>query len=110
MREIDLLLLEIKAAEEALSASWLKAAENEKALSAARLKLANFIIAKTTSDRRTLIHLCPECGSGDVGWCSISVRPYCNECGTWAPVNFGSADESISAWNERVRMSGFVDG
>jgi len=49
-----------------------------------------------------LIRMCYECGSGDVRWCSISVRPYCAECDTWGPVNYGSAAESVATWNKRV--------
>ena len=50
-----------------------------------------------------LIKICPECGGGDVRWCSISVRPYCNDCSHWAPVNLGTAQDAIDAWNARVK-------
>jgi uncharacterized protein (DUF983 family) len=55
---------------------------------------------QTTSDG--LIRHCPECGSGDVRWCTISVRPYCNDCDTWGPINYGSAMDAIMPWNSRV--------
>lgn len=55
-----------------------------------------------------LVRLCPECGSGDVQFCNISVRPYCNECKTWAPVNFGKAADSIGMWNDRVKKNGWL--
>lgn len=51
-----------------------------------------------------LIKLCPECGSGDVRFCNISVRPYCHECNHWAPVNFGTKEEAVSRWNTRVLL------
>lgn len=51
-----------------------------------------------------LIKICPECGSGDVHFCNISVRPYCNECNYWAPVNFGTKYEAIVKWNDRVKQ------
>lgn len=51
---------------------------------------------------RGLIRLCPECGSSDVRWCSISVRPYCNDCKTWGAVHFGPASDAIKAWNKRA--------
>lgn len=53
-----------------------------------------------------LIKECPECGSGDVRFCTISVRPYCNECKYWAPVNFGTAEEAIERWNKRLKPTG----
>lgn len=46
---------------------------------------------------------CGECGSGDVQYCHISVRYYCNECGNWAPVNFGDRDDALRVWNDRAR-------
>ncbi len=49
-----------------------------------------------------LIQLCPHCGSGDVRWCGISVRPYCAECQYWAPVNFGPASEAVQKWNAHL--------
>ncbi len=49
-----------------------------------------------------LIKQCPECGSGDVHFCQISVRPYCNECNYWAAINFGSKEEAIKSWNRKL--------
>lgn len=46
-----------------------------------------------------LIKICPQCGSGDVRFDEISVRPYCNDCHYWAPVNFGTAQDAIKKWN-----------
>lgn len=48
-----------------------------------------------------LIRLCPHCGSGDIRWCEISVRPYCAECHTWGRVNFGKALDAVREWNAR---------
>ena len=49
-----------------------------------------------------LIHQCPKCGSGDVEWCNISVRPYCNDCHYWGGVNYGSKNTAIANWNNSV--------
>lgn len=57
-----------------------------------------------------LTKLCPECGSGDVRWCSVSVRPYCNECRHWGPINFGSEQDAVDAWNKRLAISEDSDG
>ena len=52
------------------------------------------------SDTRLLN--CPECDSGDVVFESISVRPYCNECKYWAPINYtGTKQDAIDAWNKK---------
>ena len=56
-----------------------------------------------------LVRLCPNCGSGDVQWCNISVRPYCAECHTWGAVNFGSADDAIKAWNKRLGLESVAE-
>lgn len=50
----------------------------------------------------SLTKQCPQCGSGDVHWDSISVRPFCNECGYWPPINFGTAEDASKDWNERL--------
>ncbi len=44
---------------------------------------------------------CPRCGSGDVRWCGISVRPYCNECGHWGMAHHGNAEQAIERWNKQ---------
>jgi uncharacterized protein (DUF983 family) len=63
--------------------------------------------AKRTPDPlASLIRLCPECGSGDVHWCNISVRPYCAECHTWGASHFGPPEDAVKAWNVRVAKSG----
>ena len=49
--------------------------------------------------------LCPKCGGGDVRWCFISVRPYCNECNHWGQVNWGSEEDAIKEWNDNGGMS-----
>lgn len=49
-----------------------------------------------------LVRRCPECGSGDVEFCAISVRPYCAECNCWGAVNFGSAADAVREWNKRL--------
>ena len=47
---------------------------------------------------------CPECDSGDVRFCEISVRPHCNECQYWAPINYtGTKQDAIGAWNKEKR-------
>ncbi len=43
---------------------------------------------------------CSECGSSDLVWCGISVRPYCRECNHWGGVNYGPAEEAIMKWND----------
>ncbi len=48
---------------------------------------------------------CPKCGSGDVNFCGISVRPYCNECGHWGRVNYGTQQDAIDNWNEASAKS-----
>lgn len=50
-------------------------------------------------DNETLIRQCPECGSGDIRWCGISVRPYCGECSYWGPVNLGSQGQAVARHN-----------
>lgn len=54
------------------------------------------------------IRLCPECGSGDVRFCSISARPYCNDCKYWGPVNFGRVEDAIAQWNKRLDPTSFI--
>jgi hypothetical protein len=44
---------------------------------------------------------CWRCGSGDLGWDDISVRPYCKDCNTWGIDNFGSVRDAIDSWNQR---------
>lgn len=51
------------------------------------------------------LECCPNCGSGDIRWCNISVRPHCNECGYWGRVNFGSALDAKLDWNKASRRS-----
>lgn len=48
-----------------------------------------------------LLDVCPNCGSGDINWCGISRRPYCNECNNWGAINFGSDEDAILSWNKR---------
>lgn len=55
---------------------------------------------------KNLIQICPNCGSGDVRWECISVRPYCADCKTWGAVNFGTAQDAVRAWNNRLERSG----
>jgi len=43
---------------------------------------------------------CPECGSHDVSTALIETRPFCNNCGYWAPTDWGSTPESIEKWNK----------
>jgi len=59
----------------------------------------------STSNFLEQLEPCSECGSSDLAWCGISVRPYCRECGHWGRVNYGSPEEAIKNWNasyERV--------
>ncbi len=46
---------------------------------------------------------CPDCGSGDVRFCNVSVRPYCNECKKWGDVNLGTKEEAIARWNKEAQ-------
>jgi len=50
-----------------------------------------------------LICTCPECGSNDVKFCNISVRPYCHECNYWSPINFGTKQDAIRIWNKKLQ-------
>lgn len=52
-----------------------------------------------------LIQKCPRCGSGDVEFCHISVRPYCRECNHWGAVNFGTVGDAVRAWNAALKRS-----
>lgn len=52
------------------------------------------------------IMCCPNCGSGDVNYCSISVRPYCNECKYWGSVNWnGTKHDAIKKWNKDAKAA-----
>ena len=46
---------------------------------------------------------CPQCGSGDVRWCDISVRPYCKDCGHWGAVNHGTKEDAVAAWEREAK-------
>ena len=46
------------------------------------------------------LKICPGCGSGDISWCQISHRPYCNDCHRWGRVNHRSDEDGIEEWNE----------
>jgi len=46
---------------------------------------------------------CPCCGSGDIGFCNISIRPYCNECNHWGPAHFGTKFDAVDRWNKKKR-------
>lgn len=52
-----------------------------------------------TSNFLEQLEPCSECGSSDLAWCAISVRPYCRECNHWGRVNFGLPKEAIKEWN-----------
>ena len=40
------------------------------------------------------------CGSGDISWCNISLRPHCNDCSHWGQINYsGKVDATILHWN-----------
>lgn len=54
-----------------------------------------------------LSRLCPLMGCGDVRWCNISVRPYCNDCGHWGPVNYGNEQDAIKLWHEQLINAGY---
>lgn len=56
-----------------------------------------------------LVRFCPECGSGDVRWCSISVRPYCAECLFWSPVNYRTAADAAVQWNNCLIKVGVIE-
>lgn len=57
------------------------------------------------TEPQNLIRLCPRCGSGGVQWCQISVRAYCHECKTWAPVNYGTEADGVRVWNRMVEKA-----
>lgn len=69
------------------------------------------VIAKALGNHLTVVkeeklnQMCPECGSGDIGFCEVSVRPYCRECNHWAPVNCGSKADAIRLWNAKLEES-----
>ena len=57
----------------------------------------------TYNEGTILLKNCPQCGSGDVGWDNISVRPYCKECHHWGKFNRGSARDAIESWNNESK-------
>jgi len=59
-----------------------------------------FIRTNGTCEEEPHIENCPECGSGDVEYCQISKRFYCNECKYWQPINYGTKADAIRKWNE----------
>lgn len=52
---------------------------------------------------KTLVLLCHGCHSGDVGWCDVSKRPYCNECNMWGRVNYGTPQDAIRQWHANLK-------
>ena len=47
---------------------------------------------------------CPNCDGTEVVFEEISVRPYCNECKYWAPINYTETkQDAIDAWNKKKR-------
>ena len=55
------------------------------------------------SDTTEELMCCPECGSGDIKKCQVSVRPYCNECNYWGAINFtGTMQDAVKKWNENA--------
>lgn len=51
---------------------------------------------------------CPSCGEEQAfGWCGISIRPYCRNCGEWGYTNYhpNGPEEAIKSWNERSRRA-----
>lgn len=59
----------------------------------------------TKKEQALLKRQCPLCGSGDVEFCQISRRPYCNECRHWGRVNFGSDEDAIKEWNNQLEAA-----
>lgn len=47
---------------------------------------------------------CPSCGSENVSYCGISVRPFCADCGH-GPTNYGTKARGIAAWNASSRRA-----
>jgi len=60
---------------------------------------------KTDKNKTVKMSCCPNCGGGDVSFCNISVRPYCNDCSYWGSVNFGTKEDSIQRWNEQYHKN-----
>ena len=55
---------------------------------------------------KNLSRLCPVMGCGDVEWCSISVRPYCNSCNHWGSVNYGNPQDAVESWHKELINAG----
>ena len=51
------------------------------------------------------LDVCPSCGSGDIEWEAISVRPYCRDCNFWGYTNFGTVNDAIEKWNNDKRRN-----
>jgi hypothetical protein len=91
---VDALALEIaRAVQKSCSTSYTNKTQQRAAIQVAVAEVLN------EPDPKNLVRLCPNCGSGDVEFCAISVRPYCVECNHWGPVNFGTVDDAVSDWN-----------
>ena len=58
-----------------------------------------FIRTNGTCEKEPISN-CPECGSGDVEYCQISKRFYCNECKYWQAINYGTKADAIRKWNK----------
>ena len=68
---------------------------------------SNFMAHKfpETVKKEVKLECCPNCGSGDVSFCNISIRPYCNDCSYWGRVNFGTKADSIELWNKQYHKN-----
>lgn len=51
---------------------------------------------------KNLVRTCPKCGSGDIEWEQISVRPHCRDCNYWPRPHHGTEKEMVKEWNRMV--------
>lgn len=97
---VDALALEIaRAVQKSCSTSYTNKTQQRAAIQVAVAEVLNEPAPPKKRYPKNLVRLCPNCGSGDVEFCAISVRPYCVECNHWGPVNFGTVDDAVSDWN-----------
>jgi hypothetical protein len=63
-------------------------------------QIVDDVLSVTWEEGMSDIACCPYCGSGDITFCEISVRPYCRECKYWGAINLtGTKEDAIRVWN-----------